>query len=985
MEINRRDFLKVLGATGASALAGCASEAPERLIPYLIPPEEVIPGQALWYASTCRECPAGCGVLVKVREGRAIKVEGNPEHPVNRGKLCARGQASPQGLYNPDRVRQPLRRDASGKLQPISWDDAEKFLAESLDAVRGRGLARQIALVTPLLTGSLDRLIADWLKALGSQRHLRYEPFAYEPLRAASKICFDRDTVPSYRLGESKLILSFGADFLESWISPVEFAREFSKSRSPRDGEMGRFIYVGPRYSLTAANADEWVSVRPGTELFLALGMIHVIVEQGLAASAPQDLTAEIRTLVRAHDPKAVAARTGVAAEKIVRLARDFAAQKPAVALGGGIASSGSNAQATAVAIHLLDYLTGNMGRTVRFDTASSLGQLSSYGDLVSLVQSMARGEIQALFLHNVNPLFTLPQSVGFAQAMKKVPLVVSFSSFMDETAADAHLVLPDHTPLESWGDYSPREGVIGLMQPAMRPLFDTKGLGDLLISVAKKMEGEMAKRFPWASFYDYLRDQWKEIQRRFDPQKEFKDFWDEALQRGGVWKESRTEAVRLNGRAISSLRSQIQEANLTGDGDKPFYLSLYPSLSHFDGRGANRPWLQELPDPMTSIVWGNWLELHAETAKRLQLRDGDVVSVASPYGKIELPARLSETIRPDVVAIPIGQGHSNFGRFGSAVGANPIHLLSAGADPQSGALPWLSVKVMLAKTGRRQPLVSVAGSENQQGREIAQAISLAELREGEKTEEEEVKQIYAPHEHPKHRWGMAIDLNACTGCNACVVACYAENNLPVVGKEQVAKGREMSWIQIQRYVDEGRENPQSAIRNPKFIFLPMLCQQCDAAPCESVCPIYATYHTPDGLNAQVYNRCVGVRYCANNCPYKVRRFNWFEYDWPEPLNSQLNPDVTVRSVGIMEKCTFCVQRIREVENRAKAEGRKIKDGEIVPACAQTCPTEAIVFGDLKEPESRVAKLSHDPRRYRVLEHLNTQPAVTYLKKVKNG
>src|SRR3990167_7275710 len=972
MNFNRRDFLKVLGVAGAATLAGCASEAPEKLIPYLIPHEEINPGEAVWYASTCRECPAGCGLLVKTREGRAIKVEGNPDHPVNRGRLCARGQASLQGLYNPDRIQQPLRRDASGKFEAISWEDAEKFLAEALDAVRGRGLGQQIGFISPLLTASLDRLIADWLKSLGSERLIRYEPFSYEALRAAHRICFNRDAVPVYDLSEAKFLLSFGADFLESWLSPVRLARGFATMRRPVDGKMGRFTYVGPRFSLTAANADEWISPKPGSELFLALGLIHLILQKGLAASLPEGELAEIRSFVKPYDPKTVAGRTELPEEKIVQLARGFSTQRPSLALGGGVASGSRNATATAGAISLLNYVTGNVGKTVRFGPTSNVAQLSSYRDLLSLTQTMAQGGIQALFLYDVNPLFTLPRSAGFANALKKVPLVVAVSSFMDETTAEAHLVLPHHTTLESWGDYLPQEGVRSLMQPAMRPLFNTKDLGDFLVSVAKKMGEQVAGRFPWGNFYDYLRDQWKEIHRRVDPKKEFDSFWEDSLQRGGIWQDAPQEAIRLNPKAIANLKSQISEAKFDGDG---LYLSLYPSLSHFDGRGANKPWLQELPDPMTSVVWDNWLEIHEETAKRLQIREGDVVSLSSPHGKVEIAAHLTRGVRPDVVAIPIGQGHTNFGRYGSGLGANPVDLLPFDAEPQSGAFVWFSVKLKVVKTGKRHTLASVAGSERQDGRGIVQEISLAELSQQKEVAEEEPKQIYPPHEHPKHRWGMAIDLNACIGCNACVVACNAENNIPAVGKEQIVKGRELAWIQIQRY-DVGTNG------KPEVRFLPMLCQQCDAAPCEAVCPVYATYHTAEGLNAQVYNRCVGVRYCANNCPYKVRRFNWFQYDRPEPLNLQLNPDVTVRSVGIMEKCTFCVQRIREVENRAKAEGRAVKDGEVVPACVQTCPAEAIVFGDLKDPESRVSKVSHDVRRYRVLEHLNTQPAVTYLKKV---
>ncbi|MFN3477079.1 MAG: molybdopterin dinucleotide binding domain-containing protein, partial [Candidatus Methylomirabilales bacterium] len=559
--------------------------------------------------------------------------------------------------------------------------------------------------------------------------------------------------------------------------------------------------------------------------------------------------------------------------------------------------------------------------------------------------------------------------------------LVVSFSSFPDETTAEAHLVLPDHTFLESWGDYSPAEGIYGLMQPVMPPVFQTKMVGDTLLSIAQKVGKPMAERLPWPNFYEYLLEQWKGLHQRLEPQTPFDAYWEEALKRGGLWREVRAEPVRLSPQVF---QMTFQEARFEGQewAELPLYLHLYPSPIHFDGRMANRPWLQELPDPMTQLVWDNWLEIHPETARGLGIAEGDVVKVISPYGTVELPAHLTEGVRPDVFAIPLGQGHTTFGRYAEKRGANPMALLPPKPEPLSGSAMFLSTKVRLIQTGKRHQLVSPVGSDRQENRGIIQMIPLTEVGESREAVHEP-KQIYPPHDHPEHRWGMAIDLNACIGCEACVVACYAENNVPVVGKERIQEGRWMAWIRIERYVEEKWDRPE--IR-----FLPMLCQHCDNAPCEPVCPVYAAYHTPEGLNAQVYNRCVGVRYCANNCPYKVRRFNWFEYAdpksktsaFPEPINWQLNPDVTVRGKGIMEKCTFCIQRIQAAKDLAKDEGRPVRDGEIIPACAQTCPTRAIVFGDLKDPNSEVSKLSRNPRRYRVLEPLNTQPAITYLKKI---
>ena len=415
----------------------------------------------------------------------------------------------------------------------------------------------------------------------------------------------------------------------------------------------------------------------------------------------------------------------------------------------------------------------------------------------------------------------------------------------------------------------------------------------------------------------------------------------------------------------------------------KNFALVVYPSLSHYDGRGANRPWLQELPDPMMMNVWDSWIEIHPQDAAAAGISTGDAIQVSSPYAQFDLPAQVSTAVKPGVVAIPIGQGHTSYGRYANNVGNNPIDLLDPKPSEKTSGLEWAGMKVELLKKSDRLVLATVSGSDTQHDRGIVQSVPLAALVEtrtpaSEGQHKEEALSMYADHEHPNHRWGMTIDIDKCTGCSACVAACYAENNIPVVGKEQVAVGREMAWIRIERYFDEHSETPHAD-------FAPMLCQQCDNAPCETVCPVYAAYHTEEGLNGQVYNRCIGTRYCANNCPYKVRRFNWFEAQWVEPLNWQLNPDVTVRSKGVMEKCTFCVQRISDGKNTARNERRPVRDGEIIPACAQTCPAEAITFGDLKDVNSSVSRLiaEEDQRDYKVLEELNTRPAVTYLKAIK--
>jgi len=969
MEVNRRDFLKIIGIGGATAaMAGCGTQPPESLIPYVVPPEEIIPGEATWYATVCRECPAGCGMLVKTMEGRAIKVEGNPDHPVNRGRLCARGQASLQGLYNPDRIRQPLRKGTDGTWGPTSWEEGEKVLAARLAELKGRG--GRVALVTPLVTGSLDRLIDDWLRAVGGGSRLRYEAVSHEPLREANRLAFGVAAVPFYDLEQAELILSFGADFLETWLSPVEHARQFGAMRTYRDGRMGRFAYIGPRLSLTGANADEWIAVRPGTEGVLALGMIHAILAEGLATALPASEEAAFRRLVERWTPVETAEQAGISPDKVRVLARAFARSRPSLAVADGRTSNGTD---ICLAITLLNYVAGNVGRTVRFGPTAAAGRTSPYREMRTLLQSMEKGEVSLVLLAGVNPAFTLPEGERFRKALEKVPLVVSFASFPDETAMASHLILPDHTFLEGWSDAEPWDGIQGLQQPTMRPLYETRALGDILLSVAKQMG--LQQQLPWEDFPAYLKEQWKGLHRQSGPAEDFETFWARALQRGGLFRPVPSRPVRLNPEVF---RHRFEAPRFAGESEG-LTLIPYPSPIFYDGRTANRPWLQELPDALTQIVWDNWIDIHPADAKRLDVSEGELLRVQSPLGHVELPAHLSGGVRLGTAAVAVGQGHSAFGRYAEGRGANPLPLLPAEPETASGSQPWIATRVLVTRTGRRHLLASTVGSDRPHDRGIIQTIPLAEVQRLRHPEKHpHLLQMYPEHPHPKHRWGMTIDLNACIGCGACVTACYAENNIPVMGKVQVAKGREMSWIRVQR-VDEG------ASHHPEHRFLPMLCQHCDHAPCEPVCPVYATYHNPEGLNVQVYNRCVGTRYCSNNCPYKVRRFNWFMAEWPEPLHLQLNPDVTVRSMGVMEKCTFCVQRIQGGKLQAKAEGRAVRDGEIVPACAQTCPTRAIVFGDLKDLDSEVSQRSKDPRRYRVLEHLNTQPAITYLKKIIAG
>ncbi len=977
--MNRRDFFKVVTGTGAAAaVTGCQRTA-ERILPLVVPNEQIVPGAAAWFSTVCRECPAGCGVIARNREGRVVKLEGNPDHPVNQGALCIRGQAALQGLYHPDRFPGPQRRQGSG-LAPITWDEGLKLLAERIAALRGAGKGRAIALVSQLETGSLATLMDRWTQALGTRPRVTFEPFGYEAIRAANRIVFGRDAIPYYAFEDAEVVLSFGADFVETWLSTVAYTRGFARMHGFRNGRAGTVVHLEPRQSLTASSADEWVRNAPGTEGALALAVLKVMVDRGLADRRFAEAVAGV-------DVRRVAADSGVPAETITHIAEVFGRARPGLAVGGGVAVTGTNATETLVAINLLNAAVGAPGTTLRFGPDAAYGRVTPYAEVAQLVRSMAAGEIELLLLGpGVNPAFTLPGSLRFAEAAARVGMVVSFATQPDETTALAHLILPDTHWLESWGDYSPREGVLGLMQPTMSPVRDARPMGTVLLQVGRAVLGteEGKGPLPWPSMAELVRATWEPLVttgRTAAPgaagaaAPADQTGWVEALKRGGLWREVApvTVAARVSAVAPRAPALGGEAGGLT--------LLAYPSFRFYDGRAAGSSWLQEVPDTMTQAVWDAWVEVPSAVAERLGVSTGDVLRVTSPHGAIELPAYVSATLHPSAVAIPVGHRYAPYhARYVTrpATAMNPVALLGPDADPTSGGAAYLSVRVTLAKTGARRPLAILQATHDQDQRELAQHVDLRAAREEAlrgRVEEPQALSMYPPQHYPGYRWGLAVDVDLCVGCAACMVACQAENNVGVVGKAQAAYGRQLHWIRIERWAEGRADRPQN-------LFLPMLCQHCEVAPCEPVCPVFAAYRTDEGLNAQVYNRCVGTRYCGNNCPYHVRRFNWYDWAYPSPLEIQLNPDVTVRQAGVMEKCTMCIQRIIAGKDRARDEKRTVRDGDITPACQQTCPTQAITFGNLKDEQSEVTRLARSPRAYHVLEELGTRPSVTYLKKV---
>lgn len=909
-------------------------------------------------------------MLAKNRDGRVIKVEGNPEHPINRGRLCPRGQASLTRLYDPDRIQRPLRRTAAGFV-PMSWTEAEEVLSAALANTPERGKSERLVFMTELITGPLRDLVEHWT-SLAKGGHVLFEPFIYEPLKQANRLVFGRDAIPTYRIDQADFLISFNAGFLETWLSNVEYARRFRLFHEPKKDGKNFFVFVGPRQSMTAANADLQIRTAPGDEYLVAIGLLLALRETERNPPSGREM---IQTLLKGYSLPGILSRTGVAETDLRAVASRFQKSRRPLALAEGLTWFSPMGREAAVAANLLNTWNSGTEGIIGWEESSAQEQLMPAPELKTLFEKMRSGGIDLFVFHNVNPVFSLPLSWDVRGALKSVKTKISFSSTMDETTAMADFIFPTHTPLESWGEHSPRGGVTGILQPVMGNLFDTHHLGDILIRSGKKVAGR--NQFPWNDFRALLLLSWNRQWKESGSVQPWETFWAGILQKGGSFTQPAATAdsqPRYSGEL--SLPPPPEER---GTGER-FHMAVYPTVQFYDGRMADSPWIQELPDPITQVTWGGWAEIHPETAERLHLEKGNLVEIRSDHGLIRLPALPIYSVNPGTIAVPLGQGHTEYGRFARGLPGNPMGLFPP--QPEGGP----PVLVTLRKTGETFAVANTDGSFYEHGRHIIETTSLEEyvkdLSSGKKPEItmplpsgwDPKRDMYASHVHDAYRWSMVVDLDRCIGCGACVVACYAENNVAFVGRKQILNGREMSWIRVQRYFDSG---------DHRVHWLVMLCQHCDSAPCESVCPVYAPQHSIEGLNNQVYNRCIGTRFCSQDDPYKVRRFNWFWFTRPWPLDLQLNPDVTVRQMGIMEKCSFCVQRIIDAKIRAREQGREVKDGEFTTACAQTCPTDALTFGNIKDPESRVANMVGNPRAYQVLHHLNTKPAVIYLKRIE--
>jgi len=942
-DTTRRDFLSLMGF-GAAAVSVAACRAPEqKAIPIAVATDDMIPGVPNFYATTCGGCASACSLVVKQRDGRPIKIEGNEVSTLFGGATCATGQATVLSLYDQERLRGPL-----WKGEAVAWHQVDDQIAAGLDDARAKQ-SKVVLLSSTISSPSTRSVIERWRKAFPGFRHVTYDAISASALRSATQQVFGRAGVPHYAFDRARVIVSLDADFLGTWLSPVEFARQYARRRTP-DQPPALHIQFEPGMSVTGSNADQRISVAPS-----ALGAVAVALLARIARHAGEtDVPA-------ASDPIEAAVLDAVAAELWQHR-------------GESLVVAGCNDTAIQVAVHTINRMLGNVGKTLDVD-CPSLQRQGDDGEMAELIAAMQRGEIHTLILHGVNPAYDYADSTGFLNGLAKVTLAISTADRRDETSVAVHAVCPDHHFLESWGDAEPVAGHLSLTQPVIAPLYETRSVVESLM----RWIGEPT------THYALLRAFWQgEILPRQREPGDFDSFWDRTLERGVLERSDApagdaTAPVADWHAAAAAIREDSQRAAAAAD---RYELALYESVAMRDGQNANNPWLLELPDPITKVTWGNVAMLAPATASKLGVQDGDVVALTTPAGKLEAPVFIQPGQHPRTVSIALGFGRRQVGRAGNDVGVNAFPLTPV---VRGARRLWVD-SVALTVTGRHEKLASTQSHFSMEGRPIVLTTTRAELARGGEPAEE-LPNLWNERLQGERSWGMSIDLNACTGCSACVVACQAENNVPVVGKDQVQRQRIMHWIRIDRYYSGSEDNPEA-------LHQPMMCQHCGHAPCETVCPVLATTTSSEGLNQQIYNRCIGTRYCANNCPYKVRRFNWynytenpkFDYNMANPVGRLvLNPDVTVRSRGVMEKCSLCVQRIHVAKNAQVKTGQPIEDGQIKTACQQACPSEAIVFGDLNDPHSRVARHVRGERTYRVLEDLGTRPNVAYLKKVRHG
>jgi len=1014
---SRRDFLKYLGFTVAAAsLAACESPV-VKTIPYVIKPEEVTPGIDNWYASTFFNGEDYCSVLIKTRDGRPIKIEGNKNSPVTRGAVNARVHASVLSLYDNFRAKTPYVHGGES-----TWDLADKEVGAKLAAAASKGESAKgnIAILSStIISPSTREIIAGFIEKYPTAKHVTWDAVSFSGMRKANEQYFGKAVLPSYSFDKAKTIVSIAADFLTNWISPIEFSKQYADGRrlSKKKKDMSRHIQFESIMSVSGANADTRIPIKPSEEGAVAYNLYAAISK--LAGSPVGNVTST------PYD------------EQISKVAAELWSNK-----GNSLVVAGANDVAVQSVVNMINKTLGNYGSTVNIDRECNLRQ-GNDEEFAALVNDMKAGKVEVLITYNTNPAYTASAALGFKEAYAKVPCKISLASSVDETASTADYICPDHNYLESWNDANPYAGQYSLAQPAIAPLFCKprhEGTRCAQETLLKWSGAEIT------DYYSYLQNYWKKnlLPELSDEGGGYliTNAWNSTLQSGILEKpivvnDSERGSSELAQANISEAASKIVNAAKGG-----IEVILYQKTSIGAGLQSNNPWLQELPDPISKVTWDNYITMNPSEMKdkgfSLLEEDNHVASVATLTlngSSIDLPVFPQPGQAKGTVGVALGYGRTNAGRVANGVGANAFpwvqwtnntfQYYAAGATIASANKTYTIGATQTHNTMIGRPILKeatleeyqknpAAGNEEEKIKTIEGLKSLKDVNLWDDFDKKSPVNLTNNAENLGLRWKLAIDLNSCIGCGSCVVSCTAENNVPVVGKSEIVLVREMHWIRIDRYYssdmswekakeqDITESNREYAMMipstdNPEIAFQPVMCQHCNHAPCETVCPVLATSHGSEGINQMVYNRCVGTKYCANNCPYKVRRFNWFNYYRDEKFlevnpaqqsnelgRMVLNPDVVVRSRGVMEKCSLCIQRIQVGKLKAKLDSRQIKDGEIKTACAQSCPTEAIVFGNVNDPESQVAELIKDERNYLLLADLDTQPNVFYMTKIRN-
>jgi MoCo/4Fe-4S cofactor protein with predicted Tat translocation signal len=1017
----RRDFLKYLGfSTAAAALAASCDTPVRKAVPYLHKPENVIAGIPNYYASTYMNGGDAISVVVKQRDGRPIKIEGNELSSVTKGGTSAQAQASVLDLYDTTRLRHPLQKDGANFKEVSTFDALDKMIATAMASVSGKPL---VILTSTIHSPSTLQIINDFIAKYPGSRHVQYDAVSYGGMLAANEVCYGKRAIPSYHFDKAKTIVSLSADFLGTWLSPVEYSKQYAANKRIKGEKpsISRHFHFESMLSVTGSNADDRYTHKPSETAAVAMALLSKL---GGTVAAP---TISDTALAKGIE-KAAAALMATKGESLV--------------------VCGSNDANVQVVVNAINEAIGANGTSINWGVTSNYRK-GNDADMAKLVDEMNAGAVGALLVYDCNPAYNYTDSKKFTDGLSKVGVSVSFNTTMDETTELCKYIIPAHHWLESWGDAEPKSGYISLIQPLISPLFKTRAFQTCLLkwmgadvskvavaalndSTKKTAETTVVASAHAADEYEtYLKTYWGNKLGSTDN-------WDKALQDGVIEPANAVVAAgSFNNGKVTDAVSKLASAK--GGATEIF---LYEKVSVGNGNQANNPWLQELPDPVSKVTWDNYALIGPEMAKSLlgidvldnqKQADAYEVNPEKPVIKITvngrslaLPALILPGVHASTIAIAVGYGRQSadtknskdrIGRSATDAGKNayPFAMFD-GVSNQYNSV------ATVAKTSDTYPLAQTQVHGSSENRPILFETNLASFVENPEAVLEEPRHeravlmadgktdfvkdatIYPDYAKPGIKWGMSIDLNTCTGCSACVVACTAENNVAVVGKIQVQRAHEMHWLRIDRYFTGDKKNPD-------VIFQPMLCQHCDNAPCENVCPVAATNHSSEGLNQMTYNRCIGTRYCANNCPYKVRRFNWLDYtgadsfpDNQNPLIGKdmnesvmqmnddltrmvLNPDVTVRSRGVIEKCSFCVQRLQETKLEAKKQQDPSLVRNVKTACMQACPTNAISFGNVNDKESDVYKIRHTEqvnRTFYVLEHLHVLPNVSYLAKVRN-